>query len=162
MFSWRTLLVLAALMAALVACQPMSTHIDNETFNLTDDVTFTAGDFGDVPAYPAAGQTTETDPTLNAIVRIVSLAAAESEWKHYVSGDDHAAVIDWYVATLPDEGWRTAETEVVQIVVAGDDCVFVRRDDPTAMLHILALSNPGGTGETEILVGRLRALEDEE
>jgi len=140
----KSLLILTALAITLTACCcPCG--------SLLGRANFTAGDFPDVPAYPGATQTTQTNLAINAATSIVTLAAEDSEWKHYTTSDSDSAVLDWYAGELPQHRWVQADTEDIKVQ---GGLLFVKMDDPSTLLYLFTLADPQGEDKTHIVIGR--------
>jgi hypothetical protein len=153
MISWRSLLVLSVLAAFLTACCcPLG--------SLLGEAEFTTGALADVPAYPGARQTTETNTIINALVAALSLVAEDSEWKHYVTSESEGVVLGWYEDTLPGYGWALTEFEDVEVE---GGLFFVKATEPATTLYIGVMPDVEGGDELDIVIGRLKlAVEFEE
>jgi len=108
---------------------------------------FTTGDFADAPPYPGSTQTTESDPVLGMVPATISIIAEEAEWKHYITTDSDADVLEWYEEELPAHGWNSTSAE--------GGLTFEKEGDPNELLFIFAAPDSGGSDETHILIGRL-------
>ncbi len=122
---------------------------------LTGQTEFTTGDFADVPAYPGATQSTESDQALSTMTKVFALVAEETEWKHYVTRGSPDDVVDWYEDTLPDYGWVTASAETGGVQTE-NALFFAKEDDPNVMLVIFAVPNSQDSNKTDIVIGRVR------
>jgi len=146
MFSWKSLLLMFVSAAVLTGCCcPLG--------SLLGTAELTTGDFDDVPAYPDARQTTESDMAVNTLVAIVSLISEEEEWKHYISSDPDSAILDWYTDTLPQYGWTPTEFEDIDIE---GGLFFVKAAEPDTALYIGIVPDVEGGEDMHIVVGRLK------
>ena len=122
-------------------------------------VKFTTDDFADVPAYPDATQTTESNTTLNTMTMFFKFIPGTGEWKHYVTSDSESDVLDWYAEELPEQGWgEVTEEDMPEIQTQSENGVFYFKDD--TMLVIFAASGIDDGDDTHILIGRIK-LEEE-
>lgn len=142
----RVGLVLSLLAAALVACCCCLNVLGG-------NVEFTTGDFSDVPVYPGASQTTETNSMIGTVTGIFALLARDAEWKHYTTSDPEADVLEWYSDTLPNYGWTDASGQYGTSSSEGS-LAFVSEDDPSLLLVIFAGPLSDG-GVTDIIIGRM-------
>ncbi len=146
---WKLPLVIGALVITLAACCCSSLG------GLLGETEFTAGDFADVPVYPGATQSTESDRVLSTMTQVLALVAQEAEWKHYITTASADDVMDWYEDTLSDYGWVTASLEGAN-VQAQNTLIYAREDDPNVMLAIFVVPNSEDSSKVDILIGRLR------
>lgn len=150
MSSWKPLVVLSVVAVLLTGCCccPISLPFGNAEF--------TAGDFPNVPIYPGASQTSESNIMINAMVAGFDLLAEESEWKHYVTTDSEEQVLDWYSRTMPDYGWAgiALDSTGTDVGISVGALAFVNMSEPNRPLYIVTLPDPD-TGQTHIIVGRI-------
>jgi hypothetical protein len=147
MVNWRFLLVGSILAATLTGCCCCPCDA------VLPQAEFTTGDFPDVPVYPGATLTTETDAVISAAVLATSFVVEEGEWKHYISTDSSGAILDWYAGVLPDYGWLLADIEDVNIE---NGLVFASVREPSMALLLFTLPDLEGGDRTHLVVGRVR------
>lgn len=143
-------LVLVLLVAATTTacCCPLG--------SLLGEAEFTEGDFTDVPAYPGASQTTESNTAINLMVTPISLVAEDVEWKHYTTDDAEGEILSWYQDRLPNRGWSEATAEDLGNVETEGVLIFSKDDEPDTLLVVMAVSGlEEGDSATHILIGRM-------
>lgn len=152
MSHWKLPLIVGTWIITLAACCCSSMG------GLTGQTEFTTGDFGDVPAYPGASQSTEADQALSMMTKVFALVAQEAEWKHYVTTDSPDDAMSWYRDVLSDYGWETASMEGVQTQNA---LIFAKEDDPNVILAVFAVPNSQDSNKTDIVIGRMRVSSED-
>lgn len=150
MSSWKPLFVLAVVAVLLTGCCccPVTLPFGN--------VEFTTGDFPNVPIYPGASQTTESNILINAMVAGFNVLAEESEWKHYLTADSEEQVLNWYSRTMPDYGWVgiALDSTGADVGVSVGALAFANINEPNRPLYIVTLPDPD-IGQTHIIIGRI-------
>lgn len=146
------LLVLLALAVTLTGC-----CCPFDFSSLLGETEFTAGNFPDVPVYPGATQSTESDTVLSAMTAVFSLITSEEEWKHYVTSDSDISVLDWYQDRLPGQNWVEASSEELGTTDTEGTLMFTKSNDSNLFLVIFAISGiDTSSSDTDIVIGRLR------
>lgn len=155
MSHWKLPLITGMLVITMAACCCSSLG------GLMGQTEFTTGDFADVPAYPDATQSTESDRVISTMTRVFALAAQEAKWKHYVTTDSPDDVVDWYKDVLPDYGWVTASMEGTN-VQAQNALICTKADDPGVMLVIFVTPNSEDSRKADIVIGRMHVSSEED
>lgn len=134
-------LAVAVLVLALSCCCCLGT--------LFGEPEFTTGNFSDVPSYPDALQTTDSNALYDSLLAPFEVFG-EVEWKHYTTIDSEHEVLVWYEETLPEYGWSLHESTQT------NGLTFMKVDDDLVMLAVLATDSLDlDSNDTHILVGRI-------
>ena len=155
MSHWKLPLSIGALVITLAACCCSSLS------GLMGQTEFTTGDFADVPAYPDATQSTESDRVISMMIKVFALAGQEAEWKHYVTTDSPDDVMDWYADALPDYGWVKASMEGTNVQTQ-NALIYTKADDPDVMLVVFVIPNSEESSKADIVIGRMRVSSEED